>query len=189
MHRLDRDTSGIIVFAKDETTHKYLSQLFEARAIDKFYLGLVSGSPMHDSGTIDAAIMEHPGTMVTNKNGKESITDYRVVEKLGPYSWMEFQIHTGRTHQVRVHMKHIGQPLACDSVYGDGAPILLSSIKRKFKLSRNEESERPLLSRLALHSWKLKFKDQNGKDLEFEAPLPKDLSALLHQLAKWTSGK
>ncbi|PWT99438.1 MAG: RNA pseudouridine synthase [Bacteroidetes bacterium] len=192
VHRLDRDTSGLIIFAKEEGTHKYLSQLFEGRLIEKFYLGLVPGSPVHDSGTVDVAIMEHPGRpgiMVTNKNGKESITDYKVLEKLGPYTWMEFQIHTGRTHQVRVHMKYIGHPLACDSIYGDGAPILLSSIKRKFKLSKNDEAERPLLNRLALHSWKLKFKDQKGNDLEFEAPLPKDLSAMLHQLEKWTAGK
>ena len=99
---------------------------------------------------------------------------------------MQFQIHTGRTHQIRVHMKHIGHPIVCDDVYGTAAPILLSSMKRKkFKLSKADEEERPLLSRLALHAWKLTFTDAEGKKVELEAPLSKDLRALLQQFEKW----
>jgi 23S rRNA pseudouridine955/2504/2580 synthase/23S rRNA pseudouridine1911/1915/1917 synthase len=83
-----------------------------------------------------------------------------------------------------VHLKHLGHPIVCDDLYGDGKPVLLSSIKRRFKLSKSEEEERPLLNRLALHAFQLSFKDIEGKEQHFEAPLPKDLRALLQQLKK-----
>jgi 23S rRNA pseudouridine1911/1915/1917 synthase len=188
VHRLDRGTSGIIVFAKDEVTHKEFSQKFEGRDVEKFYLGLVQGKPMNDKGTVDISIAEHPGKvtkMMTNAKGKPSVTDYEVLETFRTYSWMQFQIHTGRTHQIRVHMQHIGNPIACDELYGKGESILLSTIKgKKFKLSNNELEERPILSRLALHSSKLKF-ELNGEQFELEAEVPKDLRATLQQLRKW----
>lgn len=186
VHRLDKGTSGIIIFTKDEITHKQLSQLFEERNVEKFYLGLVNGSPMNEQGNIDAPIMMHPadnGTMVIHAKGKQSLTDYTVVEQFKFYSWMQFQIHTGRTHQIRVHMKHIGHSIVCDDLYGDGKPILLSSIKKKFNLSKKEDEERPLLNRLALHSWKLNF-TFNQEQYHLEAEPPKDLRATLQQLRK-----
>lgn len=186
VHRLDKDTSGIIVFAKDEETHKQLSQLFEGREVEKFYVGLVHGKLINESGSIDAAIMEHPGKtgkMVTHVKGKPSLTDYQVLESFRLYSWLQFQIHTGRTHQIRVHMQHLGHPIVCDELYGDPAPILLSALKKKFKLSKDAEQERPLMSRLALHSYKLSF-TLNGERFDLEAELPKDLRALLAQLGK-----
>ncbi len=189
VHRLDKFTSGLILFAKDEATHKFLSQQFENRTVEKYYLGLVNGIPVSEEGSVDAAIMEHPvkkSTYITHQKGKASLTDYKLLESFGLYSWMQFQIHTGRTHQIRVHMKHIGHPIVCDDVYGTGEPVLLSSIKRKkFKLSKDAEEERPLLSRLALHAWKLKFQDADGSTVELEAPLSKDLRALLQQFGKW----
>lgn len=187
VHRLDKETSGLIIFAKDEVTHKDLSQKFEGREVDKFYAGLVSGTLMNREGTIDVPIMEHPGKstlMMANKKGKPSVTDYKVLEEFGLFSWVQFQIHTGRTHQIRVHAKYIGNSVVCDELYGDGQPVLLSSIKRKFKLSKNELEERPILNRLALHSWQLKFTDAEGTRHELEAPLSKDLKALLQQLRK-----
>ena len=187
VHRLDKDTSGIIVFAKDEETHKDLSKKFEGREVEKHYIGLVNGILVNKEGTIDAPIMEHPGKttlMMTNKKGKISITDFKVINEFTMYSLVEFQIHTGRTHQIRVHMKHIGNPILCDHLYGNGKPILLSEIKRKFKLSKSEDEERPILNRLALHSHKLKFTAASGEVFEFEAPLQKDMRALLQQLEK-----
>jgi len=187
IHRLDKGTSGLIIFAKKEDAHKFLSQQFENRETKKIYLGLIIGSPENQKGTIDSPIMEHPvkrGTMVVNRKGKESLTDYEVLENFGIYSWMQFQIYTGRTHQIRVHMKEIGHPIVHDDLYGDGQPIFLSSIKHKFKLSKNEEEERPILNRLALHAYQLKFKGTDNKQYEFEAPVPKDLRATLQQLAK-----
>lgn len=189
VHRLDKFTSGLILFAKDEETHKHLSMQFEERVVEKFYLGLVHGIPVNKEGSVDAPIMEHPTkktTYITHQKGRASLTEYKVLEEHGQYSWMQFQIHTGRTHQIRVHMKHIGHPIVCDEVYGTATPILLSSLKRKkFKLSKADDEERPLLNRLALHAWKLKFNDVNGKTVELEAPLSKDLKALLQQFEKW----
>jgi 23S rRNA pseudouridine955/2504/2580 synthase/23S rRNA pseudouridine1911/1915/1917 synthase len=187
VHRLDKDTSGLIIFAKDEITHKDLSQKFEGREVDKFYVGMVNGTTMNREGTIDVPIMEAPGKstlMIANKKGKPSVTDYKVLEEFGLYSWLQFQIHTGRTHQIRVHVKYIGNSIVCDDLYGDGQPVLLSSIKRKFKLSKNELEERPIMNRLALHSHQLKFTDAEGNKQELEAALSKDLNAFLTQLRK-----
>lgn len=187
IHRLDKGTSGLIIFAKNEIAHKFLSQQFENRKTEKIYLGLIIGSPTHKKGTIDAPIMEHPvkrGLMVINRKGKESLTDYEVLEDFGIYCWTQLQIYTGRTHQIRVHMKDAGHPIVCDEVYGDGKPVFISAIKHNFKLSKNAEEERPILNRLALHSYQLKFAGVDGKEYEFEAAVPKDLRATLQQLSK-----
>ena len=187
VHRLDRDTSGLIVFAKNEETHKFLSRQFEERKTEKIYVGLVMGSPASKKGSINAPIAENTvkrGVMIIHQRGKESLTDYEVITDFGIYSWMQFRIHTGRTHQIRVHMQDMGHPIVCDELYGDGKPVLLSSIKSKFKLSKKEEEERPILNRLALHAYKLKFTDIHEKVIELEAPLLKDMRATLQQLAK-----
>jgi 23S rRNA pseudouridine955/2504/2580 synthase/23S rRNA pseudouridine1911/1915/1917 synthase len=190
VHRLDKPTSGLILFARNETAHQYLSQLFEHRKIEKIYLGLVLGAPVKTSQTIDVPIQENPAktaTYITSAKGKPAQTSYQLLHSYGRYSWMRFELHTGRTHQIRVHLKHIGHPLAGDEIYGNGEPLLLSSIKgKKFKLSIDEESERPLLNRLALHAFQLKFKDSDGTDIALEAPLPKELNAALKQLEKWS---
>jgi len=187
VHRLDRDTSGIVLFAKNEQAHKYFSRLFEERKIEKYYLGIVLGNPSEKSGLIDAPIAEHPvnkGMMTIHRNGKESSTEYQVLESHNNFSLVSFQLHTGRTHQIRVHAKSIGHPLACDILYGDGKPVLLSSIKKKFKLSKHDEEERPMINRLALHSYKLVFKDEDGKIHELIAEMPKEFRALMQQLKK-----
>lgn len=188
VHRLDKETSGVIVFAKTEATHKYLSGLFENRETQKQYAGFVLGVPAQDSGTINLPIIEHPvkkGIMVTAAKGKEAVTIYDVQEQFGLYSFLRFTILTGRTHQIRVHMKHLGHPIACDDLYGDGRPVLLSAFKKRFRLSKDEEAERPILNRLGLHAQQLSFTDSAGILHQFEAPLPKDMKALLQQLKKW----
>jgi len=187
VHRLDRETSGLILFAKNERTHKYLSQLFEKRNIEKKYLGIVRGSVPEKEGSINQPIMEHPvkkGMMVINKKGKSSLTNYQLLEDYGIYSLVEFEIQSGRTHQIRIHTKALGHPIICDEMYGDGKPVFLSSFKKKYRLSQDELEERPMISRLGLHSFSLHFKDVNGEDFFIEAPLPKDMKALLQQLKK-----
>jgi 23S rRNA pseudouridine1911/1915/1917 synthase len=186
VHRLDKDTSGLIVFAKNEAAHKQLSLLFQGRDVDKYYQGLVLGKFTQPTGAVEEPITEHPvrkGVMAVHRSGKPSTTVYEVLEDLGIMSLVQFRILTGRTHQIRVHMKHIGHPLVCDDVYGDGKPILLSSFKKKFKLSAAEEEERPMLNRLALHSARLLF-TLDGKQYDLSAELPKDMRALLNQLRK-----
>lgn len=189
VHRLDKDTSGVICFAKNEETHKYLSLLFQGRDIEKYYIALVNGKPMQSEGSIKEAIAEHPvkkGKMTIFKKGRPSHTDYKVIKSWNGYSLLQLQIHTGRTHQIRVHLEYLGTPVVCDPLYGTGQPLLLSSIKKKFKLSVNEEEERPLLNRLALHAQKIMFKAADGTDLIIEAPVPKDIEASIKQLDKWS---
>lgn len=192
VHRLDRDTSGLIVFAKNEASHKHLSLQFENRLTKKIYQGLIIGSLPEKKGSINSPIAEHPaqnGTMIIHRRGKESLTDYEVLEDFGIYSFLQFRIHTGRTHQIRVHMKDIGHPIVCDVLYGDGKPVLVSSLKSKFKLSKDAEEEKPILGRLALHAYQLIFSEIDGKTFELEAPLPKDMRATLQQLAKRKKAK
>jgi 23S rRNA pseudouridine955/2504/2580 synthase/23S rRNA pseudouridine1911/1915/1917 synthase len=187
VHRLDKETSGVIVFAKNDLAHRHLSVQFEERKTVKIYQGLVVGSVPGSPGTIDKPIAESTttrGMMIIHRRGKESVTDYEVLENFGSFSWLQFRIHTGRTHQIRVHMKDLAHPIACDPLYGDGKPLMLSSIKSKFKLSRHELEERPLLNRLALHSLQLSFTDPAGGSIHIEAPLSKDLRATLQQLEK-----
>lgn len=186
VHRLDKETSGLILFAKTEDAHKKISALFESRDIEKYYLGLVHGKMSQATGSINAAIMEHPsgnGKMATNAKGKPSLTDYEVVDSFRLYSLVRFRIHTGRTHQVRVHAQYIGHSIVCDPLYGDAKPFYVSSLKRNFKLSKSAEEEKALLHRLALHAWQLKFNFED-KPYFFEASLPKDIKATLQQLRK-----
>ncbi len=186
VHRLDRDTSGLVIFAKNEETHKWLSGLFENRTIDKYYLGIVKGSPTNKNGVIDEPIAENQqqkGVMIVNKRGKPSVTEYEVIDDFGIYSLVKFKILSGRTHQIRVHAKHIGHPIACDETYGDGKPVLISSFKKKFKLNREQE-EQPILKRLGLHAYQIKFNNQAGQLVEIIAEVPKDIKALLQQLSK-----
>lgn len=192
VHRLDRETSGVILYAKSEAAHKYFSGIFEDRNVEKYYQGLVHGSLQEKKGTIREPMAEHPaknGKMVVYRKGKPAVTDYEVVEEFALFSFLRFRIHTGRTHQIRVHMQHLGHPIVCDELYGSPEPVFLSSFKRNFKPSgREEEEERPLLGRLALHAAELIFTDPAGRKFELKAELPKDLRAVLQQLRKWGSG-
>ena len=187
VHRLDKDTSGLVLFAKNEATHKYLSMLFEERKVEKYYVGIVLGNPVNKTGSIEAPIGENPahkGLMNVHRNGKPSHTTYEVMDANRHYSMVSFQLYTGRTHQIRVHSKEIGHPLACDELYGDGKPVLLSAIKKKFKLSKQEEEERPMINRLALHSYKLIFETADGEKMDLVADVPKEFRALMTQLKK-----
>jgi 23S rRNA pseudouridine955/2504/2580 synthase/23S rRNA pseudouridine1911/1915/1917 synthase len=189
VHRLDKDTSGCICFAKDEETHRYTSLLFENRKVEKYYSGIVHGSPQEKTGLIEQALMEHPtkkGKMVINqKMGKASSTSYEVMESFGLFSQLKYQLHTGRMHQIRVHTAHIGHPIVCDPLYGDGKEILLSTFKKKFNLSKEIEQEKPLMNRLALHAMELKFLDNKKCDIHVIAPIPRDMNAMLNQCRKW----
>lgn len=191
VHRLDKDTSGVLVFARTAEAHKNLSEQFEGRSTVKKYLALVTGTPFPESGRIDAPIAPHPtqlGLMTVMSKGKDSITDYQVVEKFKNYSLLECQILTGRTHQIRVHLKHIGHPLVVDAQYGGKESLFLSDFKkRRFNLGKWEE-EVPMLNRVPLHAASLSLAHPtSGEAMTFEAELPKDFRAVLSQLRKWNS--
>jgi RluA family pseudouridine synthase len=189
VHRLDRETSGLLVFARNEEAHRHLSRQFQERTVDKKYLALLDGQVYHDSGTVDRPLVEHPGKpglMMVAKKGKRSVTHYKVVERFQRFSLVEFTIETGRMHQIRVHAESLGHPLAIDELYGRRTAFHLSEIKqRNYRLAKDKE-ERPLMSRLSLHAWRLSLQHpQTEEALSFEAPLPKDFAAVVKQLQKW----
>lgn len=186
VHRLDKNTSGVILFAKNHEAHRYFSMAFEKHQVHKEYTGIVVGRMNTESGKIDAPIDENKyrkGEMVISKKGKQAVTNFKVVETFPLFSVVQFLPETGRTHQIRVHAQHINHPLVADPIYGNGKPVFLSSFKKNFHLGMDEE-ERPLLRRTALHASVLSFKEESGKEYKVEAPLPKDMKALLSQLRK-----
>ena len=189
LHRLDRDTSGLICFAKTELAHKEVSRQFEQRTVQKYYYALLDGNPSAESGTIDKALAASPkGKMLVVKKGKEALTHFTILERFKNFCWAEVEIKTGRTHQIRVHFEAIGHPLAVDSLYGRRSELYLSTFKgRKFRMGKEQE-EQPLLRRTSLHAHSLQFVHPvSGESLQLEAPIPKDLKASLHQLRKWAA--
>lgn len=189
IHRLDKETSGILCFAKNEEAHKVVSKQFQERTVQKIYYALVDGILIPEKGKIDQGIAPHParpGKMMVSNKGKKSVTIYKVIEQFRNFALVEANIKTGRTHQIRVHFEAIGFPLAIDALYGTRTEFLLSEVKlRKFKLGKGQE-ERPLMSRTTLHAYRLEL-DQptTQKRLIIEAPLPKDFGAVVKQLQKW----
>jgi len=189
VHRLDKDTSGVICFARTAESHKLLNQQFQARETTKQYLALVKGLPFPEKGIVDAAIAAHPykqGLMSIYAKGKPSITNYEVIEAFKQYSLVACSILTGRTHQIRVHLQYIGHPLAVDESYGGAKALYLSEIKRrKFNLSKGTD-ERPMLERVPLHAHVLILTHpKTHKKIEFKAEMPKDMRAIINQLRKW----
>jgi 23S rRNA pseudouridine955/2504/2580 synthase/23S rRNA pseudouridine1911/1915/1917 synthase len=188
VHRLDKDTSGIMVFARDAATHAALSQQFEAHEVEKVYHALVSGKLTPLTGTIERGIIPHPsgdGRMTTANAGKKSTTHYEVEMTFRQYSWVKVTIETGRTHQIRVHFAWLQHPLAVDPLYGKSEGILLSSFKSSYRPSKNK-MEQPLISRVPLHASQLTFTHPvTGEKVTFTSELPKDLRAVTQQLQRW----
>jgi len=187
IHRIDKETSGILLFAKNKEVHKKLSMDFQERNIQKKYLAFVKGRIYPESSLIDFPIRKSAvsSKMKVADNGKPSQTKYEVVELYKNHSLISIELLTGRTHQIRVHMSYVHHPLMIDEMYGNKTEFNLSEIKgRQYKTGKDLE-ERPLLSRLTLHAFSLKFDHPTtGESMYFEAPLPKDLRALRNQLLK-----
>ncbi|MBL7825259.1 MAG: RluA family pseudouridine synthase [Saprospiraceae bacterium] len=189
VHRLDRETSGILVFARNEAAHRNLSMQMEHHSSDKFYYALVEGVMHKEEGEVDKPIGEHPrtaGKMAIVSSGKPSLTFFRVAERFKNFTLLEVMIKTGRTHQIRVHLQSIGYPLAVDALYGRRAAFLLSEIKGKsYKSGKYTEEERPMMDRISLHAARLRVDHPTtGERMEFKTDLPKDFSAVLNQLRK-----
>ena len=167
VHRLDRDTSGLIVVARNDHAQQALMAQLKARRVKKTYLALVRGSPVAEIGRIEAPIGRDPrhfGRMAVLATGRAALTGYRVRERLPGWSLLEVDLLTGRTHQIRVHLASIGHPIAGDPVYATGAA------------RRGPEG----LTRLFLHSWRIEFAAVTGERLiRAEAPLPDELARVL----------
>jgi len=187
VHRLDKETSGLILFAKDVEAQREISRQFESREISKTYFALVDGEVKETSAKIELPLDEdpqHPGmTRVDEKRGKPSVTLYEILEKFRGFTFLRVTPLSGRTHQIRVHLSSIGHPLAVDVLYGKRSAICLSELKPNFK--KKSEGERPLISRLTLHAGGLRFKNLDGHEITLEAPLPKDLTVTLKNLRKF----
>ena len=189
VHRLDKETSGILIFARTEEAHKNLSRQFQQRTVEKIYLTIVAGVMHEMEGTIDKPLAPHQhlqDRMVVTKKGKPSVTNFKVIELFKNFSLVEAEIKTGRTHQIRVHFNSMGYPLAVDAIYGKKETLYLSEIKlRKFRLGKNQE-ERPLMARSSLHAFRLTFDHPVTEEkMVFESSLPKDFKAVVQQLRKW----
>lgn len=189
VHRLDKETSGIILFAKNAEAHRTMSMDFEHRRVQKTYLALVEGQMMQEDGVIDkplAPSMTRYNKMVINKRGKASKTSYKIVEAFKYYTLVEANIHSGRLHQIRVHMASIGYPLAIDFLYGNQSEFRLSFIKKKRLNLGKYEEERPIMTRTSLHAYTLVIQHPTTKEeMAFKAELPKDFRAVVNQLRKW----
>jgi 23S rRNA pseudouridine955/2504/2580 synthase/23S rRNA pseudouridine1911/1915/1917 synthase len=189
IHRLDKETSGIILFAKDKEAHALLNEQFSERQVSKYYLALVTGSHLPQSGNIIGDLApdkNNPGRMKVTKKGKRSVTEFQVLEQFKMASLVEIKILTGRQHQIRVHFYSKGWPLLIDKVYGGRESLSITDIKSQRKMSITDIDQRPLMNRTSLHAWKLEVIHPLSKTpLSFEAPVPKDFRAVLNQLRKW----
>jgi 23S rRNA pseudouridine1911/1915/1917 synthase len=179
VHRLDRGTSGLLVVAKDDETHRSLVRQFAGRTVEKEYVALVLGVPARPAGEVDAPIGRDPvhrqRMSVRAPRGREARTSWRVEERFDGAVLLRVRIHTGRTHQIRVHLASIGHPVAGDPVYGG----------TRTPSSRRAAAREALLSleRPALHAARLSFAHPaSGERLAFEAPLPPDIEAVLERL-------
>jgi 23S rRNA pseudouridine1911/1915/1917 synthase len=167
VHRLDKDTSGCVVVAKNDATHHGLSAQFAERTVEKIYLALVNGKLRRNTGSIDADIARHPvqrkKMTASSVRGRSAKTEYRVLRDGPTASLIECRLHSGRTHQIRVHFHHIGHPILGDKIYGPKAG--------------------KIFPRQMLHAWKLGFKHpRTGDVLRFEASIPADFTSALRQL-------
>ncbi len=188
VHRLDRDTSGVMLFAKDADTHRDLNIQFEKHTVKKIYHAVVSGIVPDDSIDIDIPLLPNPGKgggVIPSARGKESLTILTVLERFRISTLVECNLITGRQHQLRVHVAAIGHPLLVDDLYNENKAFFLSSIKRKFNLAKNEE-EQPIIKRITMHSKSVEF--VHPKSLEkvvFECDYPKDFRVMLELLRKY----
>ncbi|MDR2719024.1 MAG: RNA pseudouridine synthase [Treponema sp.] len=186
VHRIDRETSGLVVFAKNEVTHRELSLAFEGRDVKKRYIAIVHGRPSWQETACDLPLVPNGNkqhqTIIDKYQGKKSLTHFKLLGSAGNLSVLESLPETGRTHQIRVHAAALGFPVVCDLLYGKDKPVLLSAIKKNWRGDLLEE--KPLLARLGLHAAELSLPSQT-----LCAPLPRDMAALIKQMEKCGLGK
>ena len=181
VHRLDRDTTGVIVVAKDDLAHRNLALQFENRQVEKEYLAICYGVPDRDADYIDKKIGRHPGVrekMAIRPNdpdARDAVTFYEVVERFKKHSLIRCKPKTGRTHQLRVHLDAIGLPIVADKPYSGRSVMTMGEI-----VPNADEPEEPLISRQALHAHRLKIRHPRIHDwMEFVAPIPPDMERVL----------
>ncbi|MGE3776404.1 MAG: RluA family pseudouridine synthase, partial [Pirellulaceae bacterium] len=187
VHRLDRETSGVILIAKNDLTHFSLTSQFAKRTIEKEYLAIVVGRPEHDRDVIEAPIGVHPyqrekmAIRAGHTTSRPARSYYEVVERFRGFAAVRVVPHTGRTHQIRLHLCHIGCPVLCDRLYGGRGRVT------RGELVGSADAE-AVLERHALHARRLRFAHPTtGATLEIQAPIPADMEAVLAQLRELRS--
>ncbi|MCE2503512.1 MAG: RluA family pseudouridine synthase [Chlorobi bacterium] len=187
VHRIDKDTSGVVLFARNPEAHRLLNEQFRERKTEKKYLAVVQGMMSEEEMHVDIPLATDPGRsgkIRPSADGKESVTILRRLELFQGFMLIEAQPLTGRQHQIRVHCRAVGLPLLVDRLYGGREAFYLSSIKRKYRKSGREE--RPLIDRHTLHATSLTVVHPvENNPCTFEAEVPKDFRALLRQLRKF----
>jgi len=183
VHRLDRDTSGVVLVVKDDRVHEQIARQFELRRVKKEYIAICEGRFELDADVVDAPLGPDPRDrarmIVRPSDGKPARTLYRVAERLGPFTVVRCFPETGRTHQIRVHMRHIGHPIVADGLYGRRDALYLSDLTGGEQMP----DEEPLLERQALHARRLSLHHPGlDRDMTFEAPLPADMERLVQAL-------
>lgn len=193
VHRIDKDTTGLLLVTKNETAQSGLARQFFEHTIDRSYTALVWGNLTDDEGTIEANIGRDPRNRLLQtvcpdpESGRHAITHYTVLERFGYVTLVECRLETGRTHQIRVHFRHIGHPLFNDESYG-GSAILKGTTFTKYKQFVHNCFD--ILPRQALHARSLGFRHPgNGRRLLFESPLPDDLSEVIMKWKQYTGSK
>jgi len=188
VHRLDKDTSGVMILAKNRETQRKFADYFFDRKVKKTYLAIVRGAAFEATGTIDAPLgnsRKNPGLMVIDRRkGKQSVTEWHLLADFGLASLLAVNPLTGRTHQIRVHLASIGLPIAIDPLYAGDRPILLSEFKKNYRLGFNQE-EKPLIDRLTLHAYQIVIPEEAGiPNRCLVAPLDKKFAATIKMLTK-----
>jgi 23S rRNA pseudouridine1911/1915/1917 synthase len=183
VHRLDRDTSGIMLVIKSDAVHSHIAMQFEKRYVRKEYIAVVEGEVMFDSDEIHLPIGRHKTDRqkmaVRRDNGKEAISIYEVLERFRGYTLVKVMPKTGRTHQIRVHMQSIGHPVVADFLYSGHESCYLSDLLQK----ERESGEVPIIERQALHAYRIEFFHPiQNKRMEFQVDLPEDISLLVKTL-------
>ncbi|MFZ4622082.1 MAG: RluA family pseudouridine synthase [Bacteroidota bacterium] len=185
VHRLDKDTSGLLVVAKDETTHQKLAKQFAAKTSEREYHSIVWGTFKQQTGTIDAPLgrsKRDRKKVAVVEDGKNAVTDFEMIEQFEFLALIKLHLHTGRTHQIRVHLSHINHPVFGDETYG-GREIVVGGIEGKKRAEVKNLLE--MMPRQALHAKKLGFvHPATKKMMRFESELPADMLALLSRLRK-----
>lgn len=187
VHRLDADTSGLLLCAKTKPALDHLSGQFQSKTVAKVYHALVVGAPAMDTYTVDFVLKEDeaaPGRMcVVKKHGKAAVTEFRVLERFGKFALVECRPQTGRTHQIRVHLAASGTPILNDAFYGDDTRLLLSDLKRGYK---GRADEKPLIARLALHASELTVTHPVTREpLTVRSALPHEFEVALKYLRRF----